>query len=79
MEAARRIRRGLTPAEGLSLAAAPVFALMALLTRLAGDGAADLLCAFARDSWPIAGMAPMYALMSLFHLPPWMRLFTRRS
>lgn len=62
----------------LSLAAAPVFALMALLTGLTGDGVPAALCSFAPSS-PLDGMAPMYALMSLFHAAPWLRLLTRRG
>ena len=59
----------------LSLAATPTFAGMALLTGLAG-GPMDWLCA---PRWaPINEMALMYALMSLFHAPPWLRLAGRR-
>jgi hypothetical protein len=53
----------------LSLAAAPTFAAMALVTAL-GVGPADMLC----SASPIGGMAPMYALMSVFHVGPWLRL-----
>ena len=56
------------------LAAAPVFACMALLT--ARDAAADMICS-AQGGSMISGMIPMYLLMSLFHLGPWLRLFTR--
>ena len=61
----------------LGLAAAPTFALMALLTGAPGGGRMGLLCAAAHGS-PLAGMAPMYVLMSAFHLPPWLRLMSRR-
>ena len=59
-------------AEGLALAAAPTFAAMALLTGLAGDGAAAVLCASAGAS-PLGGMVTMYLLMSAFHVAPWLR------
>jgi hypothetical protein len=65
-------------ADWLSLAAAPSFAVMALLTGLLGDGAPDLLCSSAPMS-PLGGMLPMYLLMSAFHLAPWLRLGARRS
>jgi len=63
-------------ADGLSLAAAPTFAVMALLTGVFGGGPMDLLCAAAQDASPLSGMAPMYVLMSAFHLTPWLRLIT---
>jgi hypothetical protein len=59
-------------ARGLSLAAAPTFAIMALISAF-GGGPADMLCASAHAS-PLSGMAAMYALMSAFHLAPWLRL-----
>ena len=43
-----RNRYILGAAHGLQLAAAPTFAIMALLTAAAGDGASDILCAAAR-------------------------------
>ncbi|MEQ8348912.1 MAG: hypothetical protein RIB84_07840 [Sneathiellaceae bacterium] len=61
-------------ANWLSLAAAPAFAAMALLTVAAGGGASDALCVATGGALPLAGMVPMYLLMSLFHLPPWLRL-----
>jgi hypothetical protein len=63
-------------ADWLSLAAAPTFALMALLTALFGTGAPDMLCS-AMHASPFSGMAPMYLLMSAFHLAPWLRLIGR--
>jgi hypothetical protein len=56
----------------LGLAAAPTFAIMALTT---SGGAADLLCA---GSSPLGGMTAMYLLMSMFHLPPWLKLIAER-
>ncbi len=60
-------------ADWLSLAAAPTFAIMALLT-LAG-GAPDMLC----SASPLTGMVPMYLLMSAFHAAPWLKLLSRRQ
>jgi hypothetical protein len=70
-QAARRL------ASGLRLAAAPVFSVMALLAGLHGDGAAaDVLCLTADHASPFSGMVVMYLLMSAFHLPPWLLLFS---
>jgi hypothetical protein len=59
----------------LSLAAAPTFAAMALLTGL-GGGPLDALCS--ADASPLSGMALMYLLMSAFHLAPWLKLIAGR-
>jgi hypothetical protein len=61
-------------ANRLRLAAAPTFALMAVLTALPGSGMPDVLCAAAS---PLSGMVPMYVLMSVFHAPPWLKLLSR--
>ena len=66
--------RGL--ADWVCLAAMPTFAVMALLTAL-GGGPADMLCPAGSMS-ALSGMVPMYALMSAFHAPPWLRLISRR-
>ena len=63
-----------TAARGLSLAAAPTFAVMALLTSVSGGGMPDILCSAAQDASPLGGMAVMYLLMSAFHLAPWLKL-----
>jgi hypothetical protein len=60
----------------LGLAAAPTFAIMALLTSVLGSGAPDLLCSTAQHASPLAGMAPMYLLMSAFHSAPWLKLIS---
>jgi hypothetical protein len=65
----------LSMADWLSLAAAPTFAVMALLTGCLG-GTPDMMCS--QGTWPFAGMVPMYVLMSAFHLTPWLRLIAGR-
>jgi hypothetical protein len=68
-------------ANWLCLAAAPTFAIMALLTAVRGGGPHDLFCAAVQDASPLSGMAWMYLLMSAFHLAPWLKLISsvRRS
>ena len=64
-------------ADGLSLAAAPTFAMMALVIFVLGGGPADGLCSAVHAS-PFGGMVPMYVLMmSAFHLTPWLKLVTK--
>ena len=65
-------------ADWLCLAAAPTFAIMALLTGVLGDGPPDMLCSAAQDASPLSGMVPMYVLMSAFHSAPWLKLISRR-
>ena len=62
----------------LGLAAAPTFAIMALLTGVLGAGAPDVLCSAVQDASPLSGMAPMYLLMSAFHSAPWLKLISGR-
>jgi len=59
----------------LSLAAAPTFAVMALWTGLTG-APPDALCLGVRNVLPLDGMPLMYALMSIFHAVPWLRLLS---
>ncbi len=59
-------------ARWLSLAAAPTFAVMALIAAVAP---ADMICGAMQGPLSLQGMFPMYALMSAFHLAPWLRLF----
>ena len=63
-------------AQWLSLAAAPSFALMALLTGVFGGGAMDMICSQEHAS-ALSGMLPMYLLMSAFHSAPWLKLIAR--
>lgn len=62
-------------ADFLYLAAAPTFAIMAVLTTVLGRGSVDALCSSAS---PLSGMVPMYLLMSAFHLAPWLKLISHR-
>jgi hypothetical protein len=64
------------PADWLGLAAAPTFAIMALLT--ATGGQPQLLCSAAHLESPLGGMVPMYLLMSAFHSGPWLKLISGR-
>lgn len=64
-------------ADRLGLAAAPTFALVALLNAVGGDPAQTLCSAASR--WPLGDMVSMYLLMSLFHLTPWLKLISRRE
>lgn len=61
----------------LSLAATPIFAVMALLTAISPDGAMGALCG-SGHGFALGGMAPMYLLMSVFHLAPWLRFASDR-
>jgi len=62
-------------ADRLCLAAAPTFAIMALLTGVLTSGPPEMLCSAAS---PLSGMAPMYLLMSVFHSTPWLKLISSR-
>jgi hypothetical protein len=65
-------------AEWLSLAAAPTFAMMALMTAVLGGGAGPL-CSTTQDGWSLmSGMVPMYLMMGAFHSAPWLRLMSGR-
>ena len=63
-----------SPADWLSLAAAPAFAIMALLTSVFGSN----MQSAPHDASPLSGMVPMYLLMSLFHSAPWLKLIASR-
>jgi hypothetical protein len=65
-------------ADWLCLAAAPTFALMALLTGVLGGGPPDLLCSGMQGASPLSGMVPMYLLMSAFHSASWLKLVSSR-
>jgi hypothetical protein len=65
-------------ADWLCLAAAPTFAIMALLTGVLGGDPPDMLCSAAKVASPLSGMVPMYVLMSAFHMAPWLKLISSR-
>lgn len=69
---------GTWPARGaagwLAIAASPTFALMALFAP--HDAHRMALCTSGPSLLPIDSMTAMYLLMSLFHLPPWLKLAT---
>ena len=67
-----------TVASLLSLAAAPTFAIMALLSAVIGSGAPDYVCSAGHASF-VSGMAPTYALMTAFHATPWLKLISNRG
>jgi hypothetical protein len=73
----RRCAAALDAAGWLSLAAAPAFAAMALLTCLPGAGA-GMMGPTADAAAPPSGMVPMCPLMSAFHSAPWLRRISRR-
>lgn len=62
-------------ARWLCFAASPTFALMALVTAVSGESGMN--CMMGQS--PLAGMVPMYLLMSAFHLAPWLNLIAKRS
>jgi hypothetical protein len=65
-----------TPAASLlSLAAAPTFVAMTLWSAVAG-GAEDMMCSSGGSALSLSGMAAMYALMSVFHVSPWLTLIS---
>lgn len=58
-------------ASWLTLAAAPVFAIMAIATMLDAHDAPSGLCG-SSAGFDVGGMLPMYVLMTIVHLPPWL-------
>jgi len=76
--------RGMRPiarrvASGLSLAAAPIFAIMALLTLVPADGPLAMTCLGGNQVSPFDSMGLMYLLMGVFHLSPWIKRIAFRG
>jgi hypothetical protein len=65
-------------AKWLGLAAAPTFAIMALLTVALGDGNMAMMCSSTPYPSSLGGMVPMYLLMSACHSAPWLKLMAGR-
>jgi hypothetical protein len=61
-------------ADWLCLAAAPTFAIMAILSAVTGG--ADMICSSMQGASALDGMVTMYLIMSAFHLPPWLRILS---
>jgi hypothetical protein len=59
----------------LHLAAAPAFLLMTLATLL---DASPMAAMCGGNGWLLGGMAPMYLLMTAFHLGPWLEAVSDR-
>jgi hypothetical protein len=68
----------LSAADCLCLAAAPIFAVMALVVGISRDDARTMICMAAHSPSPFGGMAWMYLLMSAFHTAPWLKLISGR-
>jgi len=66
---------GAPAARLLDLAAAPTFVAMALWSAVAG-GPAEMMCRSGDSALSLNGMAAMYALMTVFHVPPWITLLS---
>jgi hypothetical protein len=64
-------------ADWLCLAAAPTFAIMAIVAGLSSTGPQDV-CGLVHSSSPLSGMPGMYLLMSAFHASPWLKLLAIR-
>ena len=62
--------------KAIALAAAPTFAIMALLTGIFGGAPHDVVCSAAQGASPVGGMVWMYTLMSAFHSAPWLKLIS---
>ena len=62
----------------LGLAATPCFAAMAVVTAIQSGGPLPL-CSGTADASVFGGMVPMYGLMAIFHLKPWIKLMAKNG
>jgi len=69
----------LRASDWLSLCATPTFAIMAIMAWTHDGSMPGMLCAAMGTGFAPSGMSLMYALMSAFHLGPWLKLFSRRG
>jgi hypothetical protein len=69
-----RATPGRGAADWLCLAAAPAFAIMAVVTVLFRSQ--DIVCSAVHGASPLNGMVWMYVLMSGFHSAPWLKLLS---
>ncbi len=77
--AASRVGRRGTRAVGvvLALSAAPTFAIAAVVSGLQDGRSPMSICMSSHGPGWLAGMTPMYALMSVFHASPWLKMNER--
>ncbi len=66
----------MNPSRWLGLAASPSFAAMAIASAIHAADPLAIVCG--SSVGPLGSMTAMYALMSLFHAGPWLRLLERR-
>jgi len=66
-------------ADRLRLAAAPTYAFMAVVTGIFGESPKDMVRMAVHHTPPMSGMVSMYALMSVLHAVPWLKLIARRA
>lgn len=76
VEPRRAIAVAAIAGKGLSFAAAPVFAVMALATWAFSPS--GMLCMSGQGASALGGMATMYLLMAFAHLAPWLGLIEHR-
>lgn len=69
----------MTVFDRLALLASPTFALMAIFSAEQSAQPGPLLCGALLSASPLSGMTVMYALMSVFHATPWLKVVTPRS
>jgi hypothetical protein len=66
-------------ADALRFAAAPTFAVLALLSGFPHDQPQIAFCASITGGSPLDSMSFMYLLMACFHAVPWLKLIARSN